>query len=265
VPVRFTTVTSATLPAGLNSRVEVAIQAVEPGPTGNVKELTINTIEGSLALEARVINLKPTASGSLKPVKVVTAEDKKKLEAQLREQLRRQGIGVLEKELKEIEILPPDSVVLEVGTLVFDRAVDDPAEVLNLSIAGRVGGMALDAESSQALFRPLLQKQVPANHQLLPTSVQLEILPGGKYQNRENTVFRVPIRATAYATPEIDKARIAGALQGKSAVQAREYLSNTIRLAKPAEISITPMLWNRMPWFGFRIAVSVEQQSVSQK
>ena len=72
VPIRFTTTTTVTLPAGVGSRVEAPIQAVEPGLSGNVKELSINTIEGSLSIAARVINTKATTSGSLKPVRVVT-------------------------------------------------------------------------------------------------------------------------------------------------------------------------------------------------
>ncbi|HEX9074613.1 MAG TPA: baseplate J/gp47 family protein, partial [Anaerolineae bacterium] len=60
VPIRFTTTTTVTLPAGQNSHVEAPVQAMDPGPTGNVKELAINAIEGSLSLESRVINLKPT-------------------------------------------------------------------------------------------------------------------------------------------------------------------------------------------------------------
>src|SRR5512142_2233258 len=113
VPIRFTTTTTVTLPAGENSRVEAPVQAMDPGPTGNVKELAINAIEGSLSLEARVINLKPTASGSLKPVKVVTADDKKKLETQLLQQVRQQGNALLLANLKPNEFMPVESVRLD--------------------------------------------------------------------------------------------------------------------------------------------------------
>ncbi|MDE3092107.1 MAG: baseplate J/gp47 family protein, partial [Chloroflexota bacterium] len=91
IPIRFTTVTTATIPAGVNNRVEAPIQAVDPGPTGNVKDLAINTVEGSLNLEVRVINLKPITSGNLKPVRVVTEDDKKKHSTLLMQQLTQQG------------------------------------------------------------------------------------------------------------------------------------------------------------------------------
>jgi hypothetical protein len=262
VPIRFSTVTTATLPAGLNSRVEVPIQAVDPGPVGNVKELAINTIEGTLALEARVINLKPTASGSLKPVKVVTADDKKKLEGLLLQQLRQQGTALLQKNLKQNEFLPLESVLLDVNDQIFDHVVDDPADVLNLRITAVAFGLAVDQEDTAAIVRAMLQKQMQAGYQLLPNSVQVDALSGGKYQG---IALDLPIRGIGYATPQIDTNKVIRGLQGKSADEAATYLSSAINLAQPADIRITPIGWNRMPWLGFRIAVFVEPQAVGRK
>ncbi len=95
VPIRFTTTMTATIPAGVNSRVETSVQAMEAGLGSNVKEYAINVIEGSLNIEASVINLKPTASGTVKPVRVVTAADKANLEAQLAQQLKKQAIDLV--------------------------------------------------------------------------------------------------------------------------------------------------------------------------
>jgi len=128
VPIRFTVVTTATVPAGINSRVEAQITAVDPGPSGNVKELAVNTIEGSLNLEARVINLKPTVSGTLRAVKVVTADDKTKLEAQLLQTLQQQGADVLKQDLKPGEFIAPDSVLVDTDTEVVDHAVEEATD-----------------------------------------------------------------------------------------------------------------------------------------
>ncbi|MGE5265499.1 MAG: baseplate J/gp47 family protein [Acidobacteriota bacterium] len=262
VPIRFTTTTTVTLPAGQNSRVEAPIQAVDPGPTGNVKELAINTIEGTLSLESRVINLKPTASGSLKPVKVVTADDKKKLEAQLLQQLRQQGNAFLQASLKPNEIMPIESVLLDVGDEVYDHVVDDPADVLNMRISATVFGLAIDKADTQGLIGSLLKKQMQAGYAILPEGIQTETQPGGKYQG---IALRLPLKGVGYASPQIDTAKVALALQGKTADEAASYLAGAIPLARPAEISITPFGWNRMPWLGFRIAVFVEPQVVNKK
>ncbi len=262
VPIRFTTSTTGTLPASINSRVEVPVQAVDPGPTGNVKELQINSVEGSLALEVRVINTKATTSGSLKPVKVVTAADKDKLETQLLQQMRQQGNALLQQDLKTNEFMPLESVLLDVSSEVYDHVVDDPADSLNLRIVADVFGLAVDRADTDSFVSTLLAKQMPAGYQLLPKGVQTETLPGGKYQG---IALKTSLRGVGYATPQINTTKLTQGLQGMAAAEAARYLASTINLAQPADISITPMGWNRMPWLGFRIAVFVEPQAVGKK
>ncbi len=263
VPIRFTTVTTVTIPAGVNNRVEAPIQALDPGPSGNVKELAINTIEGPLALEARVINLRPTASGSVKPVKVVTADDKKRLEAQLLQQLQQQGNAALQKVLEPNEFIPAESFVLDVNDEIFDRVVDDPADTLNLRITASAFGLALDRADLDLLARTLLGKQMQAGHALLPGGTQVDIQNGGKYQP-QSVLFRMPAQMVGYASPQIDTSKVASALQGKTIEEAEAYLASAIRLAQPPDITITPFGWNRMPWVGFRIAVFVEPQATKK-
>ncbi len=262
VPIRFTTTTTVTIPAGVNSRVEAPIQAMDPGPTGNVKDLAINAIEGSVSLEARVINTKATTAGSLRPVKVVTADDKKNLEAQLLQQLRQQGNALLQKSLKTNEFMPPESVLLDVEDETFDRAVDDPADVLGLKITATVFGLAIDRADTEDIVGTLLSKQLQAGYQMLPNGIQAQAQSGGKYQG---IALRMPLKGVGYATPQIDVAKLSRSLQGKSRDEAAAYLSSAVHLARPADISITPIGWNRMPWVGFRLAVFVEPQTMGTK
>ncbi len=262
VPIRFTTITTTTIPAGVNTHIEAPIQAVDPGPTGNVKALAINTIEGSLNLEAHVINLKPTTSGSLQSVKVVTADDKQKLQGQLMQQLTQQSASLLQQDLKPGEFVAPDSIVLETDTVSFDHSVDDPADVLNLRISATAYALAVNQSDLELFARTLLQKQVQTGFQLLPNGVVVNPLPGGKYQG---AMERLPFKAIGYTTPQIDPAKVARALQGKSINDAKSYLSSAINLAQPPEINVTPIGWFRMPWFSFRIAVFVEPPPIASK
>jgi len=264
VPIKFTTATTTTIPAGSNSRVEAAITAVDPGPGGNVKELAINVIEGSLALEATVINLKPTVSGTVKPVRVVTAADKTNLDAQLTAQLKKQAADALKASLKDNEFVLTDSIVLDVGDKTFDRTVDEPADVLNLKINTDAFALAVDPVDLELLIRALLERQMQAGYQMLPGGIKVDSLTNGKYQPN-STILKASLRATGTATPQIDPSKVSRALQGKSADEAAAYLTSQIQLAQPPTINITPPLWNRMPLFSFRIAVFVEQKTASQK
>ncbi len=260
VPIRFTTTTTTTVPAGIGSRAEAPVQAVDPGPSGNVKALAINVVEGSLALVVRVINTKPMVSGNLRAVKVVTADDKKKLEEQLLQQLKQQAPSLLRAMLKPGEFIPPDSVLVDVVDQQFDHAVDEPAEVLNLKMTASAFGLAVEQENVQALMSLILKRQMQTGYDLLPNGVRVEVLPGGKFQGIQ---LRQPIRAIGYTTPQLDAAKVARAVQGKSVDEAKQYLSNAVSLAQPPEIRVTPPGWLWMPWLAFRIAVFIEPQAAA--
>jgi Baseplate J-like protein len=261
VPVRFTTVTTATVPAGANSHVEAQINAVDPGPSGNVNALAINNIEGSLNLQVRVINLKPTVSGTVHPVRVVTQDDEKKLQAQVMRQLTQLGAAELQKGLSPTEFIAPDSIQINPDSIAFDHVVDDPADALNLRIAATAFGMGVDRNDLVSVAGMVLQKQVQPGYALLPNGVQVDPQPGGKYNG---VLFKLPYHAVGYTTPQIDASRVASALQGKSIDDAKTYLSSAINLAQPPEINVTPPGWFRMPWFAFRIAVFAEPPPVVQ-
>ena len=262
VPIRFTTVTTATVPAGANSRIEAPIVAADPGPSGNVKELAINNIEGSLNLQVRVINLKPTVSGTVHPVRVVTEDDEKKLQAQVMQQLTQLGMAELQKDLGPNEFIAPDSIQINPDSVAFDHVVDDPADVLNLRITATAFGMGVDRNHLLSIARTALQKQLQPGYALLPNGVQVDPQPGGKYNG---VLFKLPYRAVGYTTPHIDTGKVARALQGRSIDDAKAYLSSAINLTQPPEINVTPPGWFRMPWFAFRIAVFAEPPPVVQK
>lgn len=261
VPIRFSTQTTVTLPGGVNNRVDAPIQAVDPGPTGNVRELAINTVEGSFALSLRVINTKPTVSGTLRSVRVVTDSDKKKLEEQLLQQLKQQAPGVLNVGLKPGEFIPPDSMLVDIEDRQFDRAVDEPADVLTLKATANAFGLAIDRADLEAVMESLLEKQLQTGYRLLENGVAVEILPGGKFQGIQ---LRQPIRAIGYAIPQIDPAKVAAGVQGKSIEEAQAFLASRLTLAQPANIRVAPPLWPRLPWLAFRIAVFIEEPAVNR-
>jgi hypothetical protein len=261
VPIRFTTTMTVTLPAEIGARAEAPIQAIDPGPAGNVREFTINVVEGSLALAVRVINTKPTTSGTVRPVRVATEADRKKLEEQLLAQLRQNALAVLTPALKPGEFIPPDSIQVYATNKLFDRAVDEPADVLNLMMSADVFGLAVDRDDLNLLMSTLLQRQLPAGYQLLANSVHVEMLAGGKYQGIQ---LRQPVRAIGYAAPQLDAGKVAAALQGKTVSEAQTYLNSQVQLAQPPVIRVTPPGWPRLPFLAFRIAVFIETPPVGK-
>ena len=63
-PVRFATTTDAVMPAGVAKTVDVPVQAVEAGTSGNLPADTLVAIEGDLGTSLAVTNPSPTTGGS---------------------------------------------------------------------------------------------------------------------------------------------------------------------------------------------------------
>ncbi len=163
--------------------------------------------------------------------------------------------------MKSNEFIPPDSIIVDATDKLFDRAVDEPADVLNLKMSADAFGLGVDKDDLNLLMGTLLQRQLPSGYQLLPNGVQVDMLGGGKYQGIQ---LRQPLRAVGYAAPQLDPNKVAGALQGKTVDDAKAYLASQVQLAQPPDVRVAPPGWPLMPFLAFRIAVFIETPTVGK-
>jgi len=110
ITVRFSTTVEVKLPGDFNARVTVPIRALDPGPAGNVKAFQINFIDGPASAVARVVNPAPTSGGTIKPVHIVSFEDKDMWRTRLSEQLRKTAIAQMQADLGSDAYVAPASV-----------------------------------------------------------------------------------------------------------------------------------------------------------
>ena len=80
------------LSSSLHTDLSAEIEALEPGPVGNVAAATISVVETApLRGKIRVINENPTQGGGVRQVGVVTRADMDRLKAQLLQQLQQRA------------------------------------------------------------------------------------------------------------------------------------------------------------------------------
>ncbi|MGD8627434.1 MAG: baseplate J/gp47 family protein, partial [Anaerolineae bacterium] len=160
--VRFRTTTTATVPAGVGGTTNAEIEAIQPGPVGNVDQATITEVETSeLRGKVRVINEQPTTGGGVRQVGVVTRADMDRLKGQLLQQLQQQGYLELQRQLGEQEFLPPESMTVEIMAEVYDQFLDTEADVLGLQMRILVSGTAVDRANANLLAYEALQERIP--------------------------------------------------------------------------------------------------------
>lgn len=254
--IRFVTLYDITVPAEGRARAEV--EAVDPGPAGNVGAFMINTVEGSLALKVRVINGEPTSGGSVKRVGTVTQADKEKLKASLLKKLHQEAQTGLEGKLEEGEFIPPESIEVVIIDEIYDKFVDEVADTLGLKIRAVAEGMAIDQKDAEALARSALESKAIGNSQLMPESLEIEI---GEIKEVEGGDFALTMRARGVAAVNIDDGFVAGLIRGKSVKEAKSILDG-LPLQEGPIVKVSPPWLGRLPWLPFRIHIFVGAREV---
>ncbi len=251
--IRFTTTETATLES--RGRAEVGIEAVEPGPSGNVDPFTINVVEGSWALQVAVINDKPTAGGNVAQVGVVTQVDKDRLKAMLLQQLQQEAYLRLQDELNEQEFIPPETLTIDVLAETYDKFVGEQADVLGLKMRVAARGTAVPQQEANALVHALLQARVREGYELLPQGLEFRV---GDVVNVEGSSVSFIMRASGYLTAKIDPGVVKENIRGKPTSLARSYLRESLPLRAEPVVEVNPDWLGRVPFFPFRIRVSIE-------
>jgi len=261
--VRFRTTITATLPAVLGGTAEAEIEAVDPGPRGNVRPFTINNVEGPLGLLVRVVNEAPTAGGTLSEVPVVTQADKDRLREATERQLQQAAYVRLSEILQAGEFVPPATVGTVILSETFDRFAGEAAPVLRVKLRVRARGLAVDGGSARAIAQSALANLVPPEGRLLAEG--LSIQPGPVTSASAERV-QFTMNASGFAVRRVDTWRVRRLLYGLAIQDAGPVLERHLALQASPVISVGPDWYverfGLMPLLPWRIRVQVRYGDV---
>lgn len=273
--VRFQTLAPAEVPGGVGARVAVPIEALEPGPAGNVRAGTINTIEGPLAPLLNVINTAGTGGGNVKQVTVVTQGDKDRLRSRLEQQVIQKSYGALSELLQEGEFVPPETIGTIVVDETYDRFVDEQADQVSLRLRLLATALAVDGNAANELAFKALGDAIPRRGRLLADTVSYATGPATVTQLDDGTtLITFDVTASGQAVLDIDPSAVRAAIRGLRPEEAVAKLEQDWRLQTKPEITLGPdwvlpilRRWDfdwlplavadRVPWLPFRTHVRV--------
>lgn len=253
--IRFRTMDEVALAPSIGGRGRVRVEAIEPGPTGNVPAYSINRVEGPMELQVNVINPAPMSEGAMTQVTYVTGADKEQLMESLLQRIRQEGYQRLTAELAEGEFLPEESLVAVVLSETYDKFPDEVADSLGLHMRVLVRGTVINRKDAELLGSRMLQFEVPDGFELLPEETEFQITDVSEASYDGTLTFDMSVQGTTWA--EIDEADIKAAIKGKSASQARDYLTRQLSLVEEPSVEISTAWWRRVPWLPFRISIRV--------
>jgi len=256
--VRF--VTTAEAPLVPNGRATVPIEAMLPGPSGNVRAGTITRVEGPLALSLLVANDAGTSGGTLAQVGVVTEEDKEQLQSLLFDRLKEQAIEQLHQRVESGSFVPPESVSYLMLSPTFTPFVGEVSPDLFLSMSVQVVGLVVDAYAGDAVAMDRLQAAMPPGTRLISDTVRY--IPGSVVVEDERTVaFSITAEGTLLRSIDVDAVR--SAVLGMTPEQAAAVLAERFPLATAPEIKLGPdwlpyVVPTNLPLLPWRVAVTVD-------
>jgi hypothetical protein len=244
---------------------ETRIEALDPGPSGNVDPFLINRVaDAVLALRVRAANEQPTGGGSVKQVGVVTAADKGRLRAMLLQQLHQEAHARLESDLDPEEFLPIESVSVVVLDETYDRLLGEATEFLGMTMRVQAKGVVFDPGQARRIARTVLESAVPEGRALHRESfyaevVQAEMADPDPDEERSARV-RLVMKSRGWTEAIITPGRVIALVQGKSIPDAVAELRSGLPLREPPLLSVEPEWWDRVPWLPFRIRVIVASE-----
>jgi len=162
-PVRFTTTADAVMPAGVAGTVDVPVQALEPGASGNLPADSLIAIEGDLGTSLAVTNPSPTTGGSDHRAPIQTAGDRTHLHGALVSAILDQCKTSLPQSLGQGDIFFPDTLAVgKVLSETYFPADGQTGATLSLTMSLKCEGQYARAADVNSLANLAMNTHLPA-------------------------------------------------------------------------------------------------------
>ena len=222
---------------------KVAVTALNVGPECNLASGTEFDIKGFPSSSYRAKNEKAFSGGTSRKIRVVSAEDREELLADLTAELEEKVKDELEKIAPEGKTILREGVLTSLVSRDFDKAVGAEVDQLKLELEMKAKTLAYSPLDLEYLLEGIISKIIPDGFVEKEKEIEqkeAEIDPEGM------AVFKAYLKANL--VPDLDIEEIKKNLSGKYQKVAEEYLENLPNFVR-AEIIFNPRLPVRLMTF----------------
>jgi hypothetical protein len=237
-----------------NGQQSVQVEAVQPGPGGNVPAGAITRMRGRLAGVLLVTNYNPTGGGTLRTVYSITPRDTAGAVATLRASLSAQA----QRTLRQRYARSPARAITGVsaGAPVVASVIANGRLFARVTLTVHVTMDYLHAQD--------VRRVAAAKATLNMAGRNLVVVPGSQrvteHVAQEGNQFVVTVRLRAQVVPAIDTTNLRGLLAGRSVADARQLLDGSARYGDwQYSLQTNPDWAGRMPQTPSLIHITVRQ------
>ena len=257
--VRFATTRGGEVKAGVGEVVELPIEAIESGRSGNVEAERIIVVEGRLGLSLTVTNPEPVTGGKEMPSVQASDADRERAKDQLMEKLEREARTRFTQELTSGDVPFEDTfAVSQILSEVYDPPAGAAGTKLTLTMQAEFLALYASASDLSELASLALNASVPSGFRSADAAEVLSLKPVTKPILNEDGSARWSLRAERRIVRQIQPAQVTQMIQGVSLGRAQTWLEKNLPLEGAAEIRLSPAWWPWMPIVPFRISVVTE-------
>jgi hypothetical protein len=232
----------------------VEVQAIKPGSSGNLPANSLVAIEGDLGLELTVTNPEATNGGLDATVPTPSVRDLQTLREQLTASLLQQALTEMQSKLPvEDTLLLPSATISEVVEESYNPTTGVPTEQIELTLRLKIRAQAVSGEVLYNMAIPILDAEVPNGYK--PVMNTLVVTPVTSPELGPDGKMLWTVNASRKLQADIPTSLAIESIQGTTAREAVNRLSESLPLAKPADIVLMPSWWPRLPFLAMRITL----------
>jgi hypothetical protein len=255
-PVRFSTTMDAVIAAGIDKTVDVPIQAVEAGSTGNLPADRLIAIEGDLGTSLTVTNPSPTAGGSNRTAAIQTASDRSHLHEVLLAELLEKCKASLQLTLLPGDIYFPDTLaVSQVLSETYFPAQGQSGETLSLTMRLQCQAQYASLTDVNALGEMSMDANLPAG--FASASDGLTMLPASNPLTDAEGITRWEMQAERLLRAHLDPLTVVQLSVGRKPTGLISRLKQSLPIGESPIIQVAPDWWPWLPVIPFRISVLI--------
>jgi len=255
-PIKFVTLHNTLIEPGADKFVDIPIEALEAGISGNVASDLISNVEGPLGLSISVTNSNPISGGADSQVIGASEDDRAKLRAVTMENLRRDAEAKLRAQIAPNDLLLTDTIdVAQVVQESFDPPVGQPGKSLNLKMQVKFSARKVSDADLKSLSLSTLNAAVENGFEskALPT---YKVITDPSTDTSNITHFELEVTRTLLR--QVNVMQAISIVRGHRPQSIKDQLISSLSLRQAPEFVITPSQWPWLPLIPFNISVVIK-------
>lgn len=255
--VGFMTTEAGEVKAGKGKTLELPIEAMKAGVTGNVDADAISAIVGSLASSLAVTNPEPTTGGRELPSVQASDADRERVKNLLMKSLEDAARQKFASELSAGDLLF-DQTMKATQTLsdVYDPPAGAASTRLTLTMQVEFYVLYASAADLTRLASLALNASLPSGFSAASDAIRLTPVTTPTLDEAGSAKWTM--RVERKIVQHIDAAQVTQMIQGFGTWNVESKLTEKLPLASGPKIQLTPSWWPWMPIVPFRISVITE-------